>query len=651
MLSAMTFFAASAGAEPVDERVLTLAEGESRDEAAPFIDYLLEDGDRLGIQEVLDSNITARFAPVERVEAGFGYQDGGVWLRLPVRNSTGKPLERVLHLGTNFMTELEVWQEGAAELELILSQDERSPFDSRPIPYHQLAVSTELPPRETTTFWIRYTSQGATVMPVAVETPAQFTQSISAKLTKDFAFYGIMAMFIIASIGAIIVSPGRLFVSYGLYVLTVLLYLFQRDGYAFQYLWPDAPLWNGFSSLPLGALLAVSAAFFAITYLGVHGLSRRMRTVLIAVMVFQGALVAAALFVDVSRLKQFAVTSTTICILIFLASGILAWRREGPRLLFFVVGWFGIVIASVTMLAYHNLGGELTRAANLDTMRMAIVFDALMMGLAAIAGLLQAQRERAGLLRQRETALREQMKLHDRLASLERRYELAASLAQSSSRRIADTAHDLRQPLYALRAAIKHVTSGTADQQKEIAEIEESFRYIETLVASALETATVDAAENVLDKDLATPNEAGKILSALRSMFRAESVAAEIDFRVVDSSAAFAADAVATLRILSNFIANCIAYAPGKRIVVGVRRDKDKLRFEVHDTGPGIAEYELEQIMGRCVQGEAGKQSAGGTGLGLAIVSEIAMSASLEWNIRSALGRGTVASLSVLSIS
>jgi CheY-like chemotaxis protein len=66
------------------------------------------------------------------------------------------------------------------------------------------------------------------------------------------------------------------------------------------------------------------------------------------------------------------------------------------------------------------------------------------------------------------------------------------------------------------------------------------------------------------------------------------------------------------------------------------------LRFEVADTGPGIAPEELDILFEAFVQTETGRQSQQGTGLGLAITRKFVRMMGGEITVSSCLGKGTL---------
>ena len=79
------------------------------------------------------------------------------------------------------------------------------------------------------------------------------------------------------------------------------------------------------------------------------------------------------------------------------------------------------------------------------------------------------------------------------------------------------------------------------------------------------------------------------------------------------------------MRIVTNIVSNAIKYTSSGKIVMGVRSVQEKLRIEVHDTGPGLTPEEFDRVKARSVRlrGKSNK-SVEGSGLGLHIANELA---------------------------
>src|SRR2546430_1354339 len=78
------------------------------------------------------------------------------------------------------------------------------------------------------------------------------------------------------------------------------------------------------------------------------------------------------------------------------------------------------------------------------------------------------------------------------------------------------------------------------------------------------------------------------------------------------------------LSVVSNLLANALKHAPaGGTVRCTVAGVGERLRIEVADSGPGVADALREQIFERYRQGPGSAGRPGGTGLGLAIVRDL----------------------------
>jgi CheY-like chemotaxis protein len=95
-------------------------------------------------------------------------------------------------------------------------------------------------------------------------------------------------------------------------------------------------------------------------------------------------------------------------------------------------------------------------------------------------------------------------------------------------------------------------------------------------------------------------------------------------------------------QILSNYLANALKFTDqGSVRVVARRIEGDRVRFEVHDTGPGLDEPTQSRLFRPFTQAdESTTRRFGGTGLGLSICRELAALMGGEVGVVSVPGRG-----------
>ena len=99
-------------------------------------------------------------------------------------------------------------------------------------------------------------------------------------------------------------------------------------------------------------------------------------------------------------------------------------------------------------------------------------------------------------------------------------------------------------------------------------------------------------------------------------------------------------------QVLVNLMGNASKFTEEGVIALEVKRVESSLQFTVVDTGPGMSEEEVSNVMLPFQQGSAGERS-GGTGLGMAISHAIATVLGGSLAIESALGEGTCATLTI----
>lgn len=226
-------------------------------------------------------------------------------------------------------------------------------------------------------------------------------------------------------------------------------------------------------------------------------------------------------------------------------------------------------------------------------------------------------------------------------SELFRAKEAAEQANRAKTRFLAVASHDLRQPLQALSMFVSVLAS--RDHRPEdsalIGRIEDSVAAVETLLNGLLDVSKLEAG---LVKPVLASFTPLAMLSRLAGEFTPLAADAGIEFRWVASNLPIHSDPVLLERILRNLLNNAIRYTPKGRILLGCRRRKGCLRFEVRDTGIGIPSGELDNIFREFHQlANSSRDRHQGLGLGLAIVERLCKLLEHEVSVSSELGLGS----------
>jgi PAS domain S-box-containing protein len=199
----------------------------------------------------------------------------------------------------------------------------------------------------------------------------------------------------------------------------------------------------------------------------------------------------------------------------------------------------------------------------------------------------------------------------------------AQRLARTRSEFLAQMSHELRTPLNGIlgyaQLLLRDKTLG-ARQVKAIVVIQESGKHLLTLINDILDLARIEAGKmDLFPHDVSLP-------TLLRMVCQI------VDVRAAQKSLAFHCDIAPDLpevihvdekrlrQVLLNLLDNAIKFTDHGQVSLFVRLvSPSRLRFEVQDTGVGIAADQLEAIFEPFEQVHELQQRVKGTGLGLAI--------------------------------
>ncbi|MDO9108777.1 MAG: HAMP domain-containing sensor histidine kinase [Coriobacteriia bacterium] len=204
--------------------------------------------------------------------------------------------------------------------------------------------------------------------------------------------------------------------------------------------------------------------------------------------------------------------------------------------------------------------------------------------------------------------------------------DMAGSLGEAEALRrrlVADVAHELRNPIAAIRAQLEAVSEGVlamdeARADSLVADVNQLSRLVEDLqMLSVAEAGHLPYVMERLDLLGIVHREAEAISSVLRDGVRTEVVGSP-------SQAYVLADELRLASVVRNLLSNAARHTHTGSISVSVLSVNGRVRVEVTDTGEGIPTADLPYIFERFYRADSARaQDTGGAGIGLAIARRI----------------------------
>ncbi|MGQ0520359.1 MAG: sensor histidine kinase [Actinomycetota bacterium] len=210
---------------------------------------------------------------------------------------------------------------------------------------------------------------------------------------------------------------------------------------------------------------------------------------------------------------------------------------------------------------------------------------------------------------------------------------------------VAAVSHELRTPLAAMIGSVLTLRRMDdrlrPDQRLTLVDLSvRQGKRLQRLIEELLTLATVENAEPpACNEPVSLEAMVDDIVEELRGQ-RAGDVP---DIRFFDHGVGIVASAEQKLRqVVSNLVENACKYAPGSAIEVHLARaDRDSVRLQVIDGGPGIPAADRERVFDRFVQlDQSSTRSQGGTGLGLYLCRQVAVLLGGTLELTEGPGRG-----------
>jgi hypothetical protein len=236
----------------------------------------------------------------------------------------------------------------------------------------------------------------------------------------------------------------------------------------------------------------------------------------------------------------------------------------------------------------------------------------------------------------------------------ERTHELALArkaaeaASQAKSTFLANMSHEIRTPMNAIRGMAHLIRrDGLSPEQNErLEKIDSATEHLLSVINDILDLSKIEAGKLTLDHDVVNiPRLVTRAAAILGERIRTRGL--ELAIELDDFPEPLLGDPTRITQSLINYLGNAIKFTERGGIVLRARRlntldEAIDVRFEVEDSGIGIAEEKLASLFNAFEQADnSTTRKHGGTGLGLSITRRLAELMGGTAGAESSLGEGS----------
>lgn len=230
------------------------------------------------------------------------------------------------------------------------------------------------------------------------------------------------------------------------------------------------------------------------------------------------------------------------------------------------------------------------------------------------------------------------------ISKIKKAEELLKQMDKRKSAFVANVSHEFKNPLGNMRLSLGYLQDGSAgpvnEQQKMALEIaQRNTERLIRLVTDLLDISKIEAGKLKLKKEeIPVAVLVEEVLIGNAEEISKKNIAVEKEF--LANAGSVWADRDKLTEVIINLLSNAVKYTPeGGRVTLRLSGAKKEVRFEISDSGPGIAKEDFCKLFDKFERLTAEREE--GTGLGLAITKDIiGLHKGRIW-VESELGKGS----------
>ena len=423
------------------------------------------------------------------------FSNSTFWYKLTIINSSKIAQERILRLGATWLDSTNFYiYSPKGELKKYV-QGKMQRFDSRAIEHEQINIKHTFE-SGSSSLYLKVQTRDPIIIQLKIDSLVAFYKNEILMQGLRGLFMGVILAMIIYNLILYLSVRNKIYGSYVLYLSSFLLMTLSYNGYLYEYLWPDSPIFNS-NTIPLFMILYMSTGVvFAQNFLNTKEDYPHLHKISMLGVFY---LIVISVILSVLGGYQYLIIGVILMTLLYSAimfyMGLQVWLDNNYWASYYLVatsaGTLGTLLTALSVMALIPYNEYLYRGVEIG-----IVADSLLLSLALAERMRRIQNEKLEIEKERNEEIQKNKEKDKKLLEHSRMAQMGEM--------ISIIAHQWRQPLGAISAASANLSVklelGTFDYSSEKAK-NASSEYILDKLANINEyvknlTTTIDDFRN-----------------------------------------------------------------------------------------------------------------------------------------------------------
>ncbi len=624
-----------------------------------FMHLYYDSGGRMTQDQIAAADARGEFTHASVAVPSLGYQSGATWIRFDLRNPGATRQTRWLFINWPFQQHYNLYLTLADGATRAMRNGAAVPIEQRPLASRYFLFPLELDPGEAARVYLQASGQAAQILDLQLWRPGAFVDHITWYMAWKYLALGSTLIVLVFSIfswqlhrrpGLLALAPAH---------LMLVCAIFGLDAFYADWVPADTSLWSNRIANGCVNLGMFLHAQFARSFLD---LGRRFPRLdrLFARLIWL-VLAATPILIYLEAPMQYQQGGTALLVLLSLVVVRAAWGGD-TNARGYLLAW-GFLFTGILLRAAQVYGWlpDTSYIGNLPL--FGLIASVLILSLIIYRDMRSTRRQadetqQMLLLQQQGEQDRLSRAVEERTDKLKRALANAEVADRAKTIFLSSMSHELRTPLHTMLGYSALLKQQARDETRaQAAIIERSGRQLLRLIDDLLLFGRNETAPKTLHSE---PVQLAAFLDHLLAQGQRMALESGNQFRLergADLPAALEMDEPRLLQVLLNLLGNACKYTQEGIISLRIESAEPALaeaeprsrtlRFEVTDTGPGIAPADQERVFDPFVR-LPDQAARPGLGLGLGIAREWVRAMGGDIGIDSAPGRGSRFSFSLV---